>query len=287
MTITAFDLFGSGVDLIEFDLGDEAGWQTYTEPISLSQTTTVSFRAIDFVGNLEVGQSVTVTIDDLTAPVVTIESPIDGSAFVFDSAPTAAFTCTDPETGISSCIAEISADGGQTWEQLTVDGPDAADRYTGALPYSAPSDVGTYALRVTAVNGDGQTTSDTVTFSVVYGTCFLYDVDKEQPLTGAVAVKLQLCDSAGTNLSKASITVTATSLEFPDGTTTAVQPDDSGSSNSPNFDFRYDPRLKGYIFNLNEDPTTLYPNPAPDEYYYLLFTVEGQLFEYRAPFRLK
>ena len=268
---------------------DPVEW-TQTSPITLPTdelgTYTLTVEGEDEAGNITT-LTRSYTVVDLTAPVVTIESPADGSAFVFDSGPTAAFTCTDPETGISSCVAEISDDGGETWQALTVTGPDANGGYTAVLPYASPSDVGTYMLRVTAVNGDGQATSDTVTFSVVYGVCFLYDVDREQPLTGAVAVKLQLCDSAGTNLSKASITVTATSLEFPDGTMTEVQPDDSGSSNSPDFEFRYDPRLKGYIYNLNEDPTTLYPNPAPDEYYYLLFTVEGQEFEYRAPFRLK
>jgi hypothetical protein len=119
-------------------------------------------------------------------------------------------------------------------------------------------------------------------YTVRYAICLLYDPTNEQPATGAIAIKLQVCDSSGNNLSKPSITVTAASLKNSSGSIT-LDPQDSGRSNSsPTYDFRYDSKLKGYIYNLNQDP------PLDPGSYVLYFTVDGTGdVQYEAPFLLK
>ena len=73
----------------------------------------------------------------------------------------------------------------------------------------------------------------------------------------------------------------ATGLESVDGTID-LDPQDSGKSNTePSFNFRYAPKLKGYIYNLNQEPEL-----APGSYI-LYFTVDGSLYEYSAPILLK
>jgi hypothetical protein len=66
--------------------------------------------------------------------------------------------------------------------------------------------------------------------------------------------KFQLCDANGNNLSSSSIVVHATGITKVDNTASGVL-DDSGSAN-PDYDFRYDPTLGGYIYNLSTKSLT-------------------------------
>ncbi len=72
---------GSGVTAVYYTLNGTtptSASSTYTEPISLAQTTTVKYRAVDAAGNLEAVQTVQVRIDTIT-PTVAITSPKNGS----------------------------------------------------------------------------------------------------------------------------------------------------------------------------------------------------------------
>ena len=127
------------------------------------------------------------------------------------------------------------------------------------------------------------TFSVTKTYIVAYRICLLYDPTQAQPATGAFAVKLQLCDQNGQNLSSSNIVVKATKLvEGTANSDVGLDPQDSGKSNSaPTYEFRYDAKLKGYIYNLNE-PDIL----AGD--HTLEFSVSTTLgATYTAPFILK
>jgi hypothetical protein len=86
---------------------------------------------------------------------------------------------------------------------------------------------------------------------VQYGICYLYDQTKSVQHNATVPIKLQLCDSAGHNLSSSAITVTATSVGLISGGSGTLE--DSGNAN-PDDNFRYDPTLPGYIFNLSTKP---------------------------------
>ena len=93
--------------------------------------------------------------------------------------------------------------------------------------------------------------SGSLTLVVQYGICYLYDQTKSVQHNATVPIKLQLCDAAGHNLSSPAITVTATSVALVSGGSGTLE--DSGNAN-PDDNFRYDPTLAGYIFNLSTKP---------------------------------
>jgi MBG domain-containing protein/Kelch motif protein len=113
--------------------------------------------------------------------------------------------------------------------------------------------VGSYIVTV-AYPGDGNfngVSNGSSSLVVQYGICYLYDQTKSVQHNATVPIKLQLCDSAGHNLSSSAITVTATSVGMISGGTGTLE--DSGNAN-PDDNFRYDPTLPGYIFNLSTKP---------------------------------
>jgi hypothetical protein len=94
-----------------------------------------------------------------------------------------------------------------------------------------------------------------VTYDVpVYSLCLLYDPTKSAKQGSTIPLKFQLCDANGNNLSSSSIVVHATGITKVDNTASGVL-DDSGNAN-PDYDFRYDPTLGGYIYNLSTKSLT-------------------------------
>jgi hypothetical protein len=114
--------------------------------------------------------------------------------------------------------------------------------------------VGSYSVSA-AYSGDGNfnpvSNSGSLTLVIQYGICYLYDQTKAVQHNATVPIKLQLCDAAGHNLSSSAITVTATTVALVSGGSGLVE--DSGNAN-PDDNFRYDPTLPGYIFNLSTKP---------------------------------
>jgi hypothetical protein len=113
--------------------------------------------------------------------------------------------------------------------------------------------VGSYGVSA-AYSGDGNfnpVNSGSINLVVQYGICYLYDQTKAVQHNATVPIKLQLCDAAGHNLSSSAITVTATTVALVSGGSGLVE--DSGNAN-PDDNFRYDPTLPGYIFNLSTKP---------------------------------
>jgi uncharacterized Zn-binding protein involved in type VI secretion len=120
----------------------------------------------------------------------------------------------------------------------------------------APGTINVGSYTVTAAYfGDGNfnpaNNGGTLTLVVQYGICYLYDQSKAVQHNATVPIKLQLCDAAGHNLSSSTITVTATTVALVSGGSGLVE--DSGNAN-PDDNFRYDPTLPGYIFNLSTKP---------------------------------
>jgi predicted extracellular nuclease len=131
---------------------------------------------------------------------------------------------------------------------------------TGAHTYSA---VGTYTVTLTVTDAHNHTVTSTTEVQVTYGVVALYDQTKANKSGSTIPVKLQLTDAAGNNLSSPSLVVHVTGISpAPSGTDF-----DSGNAN-PGNNFRYDPVLGGYIFNLSTKGF------APGEYT-LSFTVTG------------
>src|SRR5207237_4091019 len=104
-------------------------------------------------------------------------------------------------------------------------------------------------FRFRDVSGNIGAARATVTVAAAARICLLYDPTKAKNSGSTYPIRLQLCDASGRNLSSPSIVLHAVSVTQ---TTTNVPAalDDSGSAN-PDFDFRYDADLSGYIFNLS------------------------------------
>ena len=100
-------------------------------------------------------------------------------------------------------------------------------------------------------NGDRNVYGTTFTpiHNPTYNICPLYDQNVAKKAGSAYPIKIQLCDASGNNLSSSSITVHAVSVTRVSTNTPAVL-DDTGDAN-PDFDFRYDATINGYVFNLS------------------------------------
>jgi hypothetical protein len=84
---------------------------------------------------------------------------------------------------------------------------------------------------------------------VTYNLCLLYDPTKVNKLGNTVPIKTMVCDANGVNLSSSALVLHAAWL-LPVTSATNGTLDDSGYAN-PDFDFRYDSSLAGYIYNLS------------------------------------
>ncbi|GAA2502805.1 DUF1080 domain-containing protein [Streptomyces gobitricini] len=118
VTVSASDT-GSGVNTIEYAIGDDGAWQTYTAPVMVHQvgTHTVRYRATDRAGNVAAGKSLRFTVvappaRDTTPPdttaTVTGARNSDG-AFLISATVTVAATDTG---GSGVDRVEYSLDGG-------------------------------------------------------------------------------------------------------------------------------------------------------------------------------
>jgi hypothetical protein len=94
--------------------------------------------------------------------------------------------------------------------------------------------------------------SQSVTYSVGFGICWLYDQTKAVNSGATVPIRLALCDSGSADQSSSSITVTAVAVTLV--ATGAPATLDSAGKSNPDNTFRFDSTLGasgGYIFNLS------------------------------------
>ncbi len=115
---------GSGVDRIEYALGDEEAWQPYTTPVVVDQvgTHTLRYRALDKAGNVSDVATVEFTVaapptDDTTPPetsaTVAGERDADGAYIGM-----ATVTVTASDTGSGVNTIEYAAGSG-AWQSYT------------------------------------------------------------------------------------------------------------------------------------------------------------------------
>ena len=191
--------------------------------INAEGSTTVTYFAKDNAGNVEAAKTLVIKIDK-TAPTISITSPTNGS-YVLNQAATVGFSCSDGISGIASCTGS-AADGS------------ALDTAT----------TGSKSITVSAVDRAGNTSSTTVNYTVGYGVQALYDQTRAHKSGSTIPIKIQLVDANGVNVSSPSLLPHAISV-IQTSSQASTEFGDAGNSN-PDFDFRYDANLGGYIFNL-------------------------------------
>jgi hypothetical protein len=222
---------GSGVESITYSVtGAQAIASTTVNAATTSFTisdegeTTITYYATDAAGNHESPKTIVIKIDK-TAPTISVTSPTTGS-YLLNQVATVDFGCTDNLSGVASC--------------------------TGSSPSGSALDttsIGSHSVTVSAIDVAGNASAPmVVNYTVAYGIVALYDQTKAHKSGSTIPIKIRLVDASGANVSSASTVVHAVSV-IQVSSQASTDFGDSGNSN-PDFDFRYDASLGGYIFNL-------------------------------------
>ncbi len=215
---------------------------------------TVSVTAIDGCGNSG-SDTVVFAVNDNTPPTITITAPAAGAVYLLNQSVTASYSCTDCG-GIASCFGPV-ASGSNI---------DTASAGTKTFTVSASDNAGNSA------------TPQSVSYTVSYGVRVLFDQSRAVKSGSTVPIKIELVDVNGNNVSSPVVAVHAVSV-IQTSSNASVVLDDSGQAN-PDFDFRYDSSLGGYIFNLK---TTGYTTGS----YLLYFMVGGDPTSHSVQFQVR
>jgi len=231
ITLHAADnLGGSGVRYVTYSTSGAqstsltVSGSTANFAITAEGTTTITYFATDDAGNVESGHTLVIRIDK-TRPVISLASPVSGN-YLLNQPVTVSFTCTDGGSGVATC------DGTTATEALLNTGS-----------------VGAKTFMVVSTDNVGNAASPAnVNYTVKFAVTVLFDQAKAARSGSTIPIKIRLIDATGANVSSASKVVHAISVTQTSSQASTVL-DDAGNSN-PDFDFRYDASLGGYIFNL-------------------------------------
>ncbi|MEU6576602.1 family 16 glycoside hydrolase [Streptomyces sp. NPDC046805] len=196
VTVTASDEGGSGVDRIEYAVGDTGAWQPYTAPVVIDQVGDhkVRYRATDKAGNTAAEKSVAFTVvappsDDTTPPdtSATVSGERNADGAYLDMA-TVTVSASDTGSGVNTI--EYAVDSG-AWQ-----------------PYTAPvmvHQLGAHTVHYRATDKAGNTATDkSVEFTVVAPPA----QDTTPPVTGVSVDGTR--NSDGAYVGSAKVTVSAT-----------------------------------------------------------------------------
>ncbi|MEU0193496.1 family 16 glycoside hydrolase [Streptomyces afghaniensis] len=196
VAVHATDEGGSGVERIEYALGDAGAWQPYTAPVVVDQVGAhkVRYRAFDKAGNVSAEKSTAFTVvapqsDDTTAPETsaTVSGERNPDGAYIDMA-TVTVSASDTGSGVNTIEYAV---GSGAWQ-----------------PYTAPvmvHQVGTHTVRYRATDKAGNVAAEkSVQFTVVAAP----PQDTTPPVTGVTVEGTKNADGAYVN--SARVTVTAT-----------------------------------------------------------------------------
>ncbi len=221
----------SGVSETDYSLDGGITWTPYSGAIveTADGSYSLSYRSIDYAGNQEATKSVAFVIDT-TPPAIAPVSPTVGP-YVLNQSVAASYTCSDDRSGIQTCNGTVT-NGSQV----------------------AMNEVGTKVFAISAKDNAGNVATDSVTYSVSYAICPLYDQTKAVKSGATVPIKLELCDTNGVDVSSVTVVVTSSAVYqvSTNAPTTLMAP---GNAN-PDSNFRFDSSLGtggGYIYNLKTD----------------------------------
>ncbi|WP_406440996.1 DUF1080 domain-containing protein [Streptomyces sp. NBC_01613] len=196
VAVGATDTGGSGVDRVEYAMGDDGAWQPYTAPVVVDQVGShkVRYRATDKAGNVSAEKSVEFTVvappsDDTTAPdtSATVSGERNADGAYLDMA-TVTVSASDTGSGVNTI--EYAIDSG-AWQ-----------------PYTAPvmvHQLGSHAVRYRATDKAGNVSAEkSVEFTVVAPPA----QDTTPPVTGVSVDGTR--NSDGAYVGNAKVTVNAT-----------------------------------------------------------------------------
>jgi len=171
-------------------------------------------------------QAITGIKVDKKPPTITLTTPAASiPVYTVNQSVIAQYSCVDGGSGVQTCAGPV-ADGA-----------------------ALDATVGVHSFTVNATDYVNNPASASHPYNVAFAICPLYDSAVTKKAGSTVPIKLQLCDANGRNLSSAAIVVHAAGVTLT-STNTPAALSDSGNAN-PDFDFRYDSALGGYIFNLS------------------------------------
>ena len=238
--------------------GSDGSFSLSTSIIAGTETANASTNSrtvCDFAYNCANAGAVNGNRIDKKAPTITVTAPT-ASNYVLNQAVTVHFSCADAGSGIASCTGS-SPDGGNL-------NTSTAGLHT--FVTNANDKVGNTAAQVS------------VDYNVGYNVVALFDQTKSARSGSTIPIKIRLVDANGANVSSPAITVHAISiLQVSSQSSSVLQ--DAGDAN-PDFDFRYDSSLGGYIFNLK---TTGYGTG----HYLLNFVTDGSPTLYSVGFQIR
>ncbi|MEU3885466.1 family 16 glycoside hydrolase [Streptomyces sp. NPDC029041] len=196
VALHATDEGGSGVERIEYAIGDAGAWQPYTAPVVVDQVGEHRFRyrAFDKAGNVSTEKSAAFTVvapqsDDTTAPgtSATVSGERDADGAYIDMA-TVTVSASDTGSGVNTIEYAL---GSGAWQ-----------------PYTAPvmvHQVGEHTVRYRATDKAGNVAAEkSVRFTVVAAP----PQDTTPPATGVAVEGTK--NSNGAYVNSARVTVTAT-----------------------------------------------------------------------------
>jgi murein DD-endopeptidase MepM/ murein hydrolase activator NlpD len=232
---------GLGVEFTAYGFEGE-DWKSYNTPLTFSNEGNykILFYSQDRDENIEEVKSVEFSIDK-TLPVVNINSPQENTAYVLGQNVLAEFVCSDQKSGLQSCQGTVNSG-----EKINT------------------QSVGEKIFKVEAFDLAGNQTSEQFSYKVQYpntGLC-LGEAGHVilQPINSngssifkqgsTIPAKFRVCDDKGVSVSDANL-VTSFSLIKTVSGTTATNINESVISTTPDPNFRYDPTIQQWIFNMN------------------------------------
>ena len=163
---------------------------------------------------------------DKKDPGIVVATPAAGTpAYTVGQVVTADYSCTDFGSGVATCAGPVASGG------------------------TLVTTAGAHAFTVNATDQVGHAAAVAHPYVVGYAVCALYDPAVTKKAGSTVPIKVRLCDATGANLSSPSLVLHATGVTRTSSNTPAAL-EDAGNAN-PDFDFRYDAGIAGYIFNLS------------------------------------
>jgi hypothetical protein len=190
-----------------------------------ANASTGSHEVCDIANNCSISGPIGANKVDKKAPLITITSPMAGT-YLLNQAVSTSYACTDGGSGVASCTDTTA--NGSSLDTASIGGK-------------------TFSVNATD-NAGNSSTPTTVNYTVGFGIQVLFDQTKAHKSSSTVPIKIRLVDANGMNISSASTVIHATTV-VQTGSQASPILEDAGNAN-PDYDFRYDQGLDGYIFNL-------------------------------------